>query len=182
MITRGVGIDTHAQPDVIVAYDYYSERLTAYYSPNADGSLQAFHHERVGDGDPVCPTFANIQGLGPDVDLVPIDLDGDRMDELFMSTSTGRHFRFSFKSGAPVLVDYTTMNLYADKSNSNTTGDTWARNKRDRYYAAEIDGKPGEELIVYNPDRDDIEVVAARWETYPRWFQDGMRFKYPDLR
>ncbi|MEM8883965.1 MAG: CPBP family intramembrane glutamic endopeptidase [Planctomycetota bacterium] len=33
-----------------------------------------------------------------------------------------------------------------------------------------------------DPDREDIEVVAARWSEYPRWFQDGMRFKYPSLR
>jgi len=31
-------------------------------------------------------------------------------------------------------------------------------------------------------DREDLEVVAARWSEYPRWFQDGMRFKYPKLR
>jgi len=31
-------------------------------------------------------------------------------------------------------------------------------------------------------DREDLEVVAAHWNEYPRWFQDGMRFKYPRLR
>ncbi|MHC4956823.1 MAG: lysostaphin resistance A-like protein [Planctomycetota bacterium] len=31
-------------------------------------------------------------------------------------------------------------------------------------------------------DRDDEEVLAAHWTEYPRWFQDGMRFKYPRLR
>jgi len=33
-----------------------------------------------------------------------------------------------------------------------------------------------------DPDREDIEVIAAQWHSYPRWFQDGMRFKYPSLR
>jgi len=31
-------------------------------------------------------------------------------------------------------------------------------------------------------DREDVEVLAARWHEYPRWFQDGMRYKYPRLR
>ncbi|MGH7163184.1 MAG: hypothetical protein ACREID_06855, partial [Planctomycetota bacterium] len=30
--------------------------------------------------------------------------------------------------------------------------------------------------------RDDTEIVAAKWASYPRWFQDGMRLKYPRLR
>ena len=33
-----------------------------------------------------------------------------------------------------------------------------------------------------DPDREDLEVIAARWAEYPRWFQDGMMFKYPRLR
>ncbi|MHC4939260.1 MAG: lysostaphin resistance A-like protein [Planctomycetota bacterium] len=33
-----------------------------------------------------------------------------------------------------------------------------------------------------DPDREDTEVMAAHWDEYPRWFQDGMRFKYPTLR
>ena len=33
-----------------------------------------------------------------------------------------------------------------------------------------------------DPDHEDTEVVAAHWHQYPRWFQDGMRFKYPRLR
>ncbi len=41
---------------------------------------------------------------------------------------------------------------------------------------------PEEGRFVLDPEREDIEVVAARWDTYPRWFQDGMRFKYPKLR
>lgn len=31
-------------------------------------------------------------------------------------------------------------------------------------------------------DADDVEVLAARWATYPRWFKDGMRRKHPSLR
>ena len=31
-------------------------------------------------------------------------------------------------------------------------------------------------------DADDLEVLAARWPTYPLWFQDGMRRKHPSLR
>lgn len=31
-------------------------------------------------------------------------------------------------------------------------------------------------------DADDLEVLAARWRTYPLWFQDGMRRKHPSLR
>jgi hypothetical protein len=33
-----------------------------------------------------------------------------------------------------------------------------------------------------DPDRDDLEVVRARWHTYPTWFHDGMRRKHPSLR
>ena len=31
-------------------------------------------------------------------------------------------------------------------------------------------------------DADDLDVLAARWATYPLWFQDGMRRKHPQLR
>ena len=31
-------------------------------------------------------------------------------------------------------------------------------------------------------DADDLEVIEARWDSYPRWFHDGMRRKYPHLR
>ena len=34
----------------------------------------------------------------------------------------------------------------------------------------------------FDPDREDLDVLAAQWDQYPRWFQDGMRFKYPSLR
>jgi len=37
-------------------------------------------------------------------------------------------------------------------------------------------------VFEVDPDREDLEVMAARWSGYPRWFQDGMRFKYPALR
>ncbi len=33
-----------------------------------------------------------------------------------------------------------------------------------------------------DPDREDIEVIRARWSDYPGWFKDGMRFRYPELR
>lgn len=36
--------------------------------------------------------------------------------------------------------------------------------------------------FVVDPDAEDLEVVRARWATYPRWFQDGMRRKYAALR
>jgi hypothetical protein len=36
--------------------------------------------------------------------------------------------------------------------------------------------------FVVDPDLEDLEVVAARWPTYPLWFQDGMRRKHPTLR
>jgi len=42
------------------------------------------------------------------------------------------------------------------------------------------DSEPGR--FDVDSDREDLEVVAARWNEYPRWFQDGMRFKYPKLR
>ena len=31
-------------------------------------------------------------------------------------------------------------------------------------------------------DREDLEVIRARWGDYPGWFKDGMRFRYPELR
>jgi hypothetical protein len=39
-----------------------------------------------------------------------------------------------------------------------------------------------EERFVVDPDDEDLEVVRARWCSYPHWFQDGMRRKYPALR
>jgi len=33
-----------------------------------------------------------------------------------------------------------------------------------------------------DPEHEDLEVVAARWPSYPLWFQDGMRRKHPRLR
>jgi hypothetical protein len=36
--------------------------------------------------------------------------------------------------------------------------------------------------FVVDPDREDLEIVAARWRTYPSWFHDGMRRKHPALR
>ena len=33
-----------------------------------------------------------------------------------------------------------------------------------------------------DPDREDLQIVIARWGDYPGWFKDGMRFTYPRLR
>src|SRR5262245_51798288 len=33
-----------------------------------------------------------------------------------------------------------------------------------------------------DPEREDLEVIGARWASYPLWFQDGMRRKHPSLR
>jgi len=41
---------------------------------------------------------------------------------------------------------------------------------------------PEDGNFVLDPDVEDTEVMAAHWNEYPRWFQDGMRFKYPKLR
>lgn len=35
--------------------------------------------------------------------------------------------------------------------------------------------------LVVDPDRDDVDDVAARWAEFPRWFQDGMRKKHARL-
>lgn len=40
----------------------------------------------------------------------------------------------------------------------------------------------GDGTFRVDQDADDQEVLAAHWAEYPRWFQDGMRFKYPRLR
>ncbi|MDA1000264.1 MAG: hypothetical protein O2807_07080 [bacterium] len=60
--------------------------------------------------------------------------------------------------------------------------------------ARKIIGRQGEVLSVplllprslllddLDPDADDLEHIASRWPEYPRWFQDGMRRKYPELR
>jgi membrane protease YdiL (CAAX protease family) len=45
----------------------------------------------------------------------------------------------------------------------------------------DVEARPDGTFAV-DPDREDLEVVEARWADYPRWFQDGMRFKYPRLR
>ena len=36
--------------------------------------------------------------------------------------------------------------------------------------------------FVVDDDADDLEVMRARWASYPPWFQDGMRRKHPSLR
>jgi membrane protease YdiL (CAAX protease family) len=36
--------------------------------------------------------------------------------------------------------------------------------------------------FVVDSDAEDLETIRARWKGYPRWFQDGMRFRYPRLR
>ena len=41
---------------------------------------------------------------------------------------------------------------------------------------------PEDGKFTVDPDKEDVEVIAAKWNEYPRWFQDGMRFKYPRLR
>jgi membrane protease YdiL (CAAX protease family) len=41
---------------------------------------------------------------------------------------------------------------------------------------------PEEGRFLLDPDREDTEILTAHWAEYPRWFQDGMRFKYPKLR
>ena len=40
--------------------------------------------------------------------------------------------------------------------------------------------EPGKFLV--DPDEEDLGVLSAHWAEYPRWFQDGMRFKHPSLR
>jgi membrane protease YdiL (CAAX protease family) len=41
---------------------------------------------------------------------------------------------------------------------------------------------PEKGRFILDPDLEDTEIMAAHWGEYPRWFQDGMRFKYPKLR
>ncbi len=36
--------------------------------------------------------------------------------------------------------------------------------------------------FVVDADLEDLEVVQARWASYPLWFQDGMRRKHAALR
>ena len=36
--------------------------------------------------------------------------------------------------------------------------------------------------FVVNPDANDLAVIRARWADYPRWFHDGMRRQYLELR
>lgn len=43
-------------------------------------------------------------------------------------------------------------------------------------------GRRPEGGFAVDAEKEDIEVVAARWRDYPRWFQDAMRFRYPRLR
>jgi len=41
---------------------------------------------------------------------------------------------------------------------------------------------PEDGRFVVDPEREDTDVLSAHWQGYPRWFQDGMRYKYPRLR
>jgi len=43
-------------------------------------------------------------------------------------------------------------------------------------------GPPEDGRFIVDPGHEDVDVLAAHWKEYPRWFQDGMRFKYPSLR
>ncbi len=43
-------------------------------------------------------------------------------------------------------------------------------------------GRTSEGAFLVDPDREDLEVVRARWAGYPTWFHDGMRRKHPSLR
>lgn len=43
--------------------------------------------------------------------------------------------------------------------------------------ARDADGR-----FVVDAEADDLEVVEARWASYPLWFQDGMRRKHAALR
>ncbi len=36
--------------------------------------------------------------------------------------------------------------------------------------------------FLVDADLEDLEIVRARWPTYPLWFHDGMRRKHPSLR
>ncbi len=36
--------------------------------------------------------------------------------------------------------------------------------------------------FVVDPGAEDLDVVRARWASYPRWFHDGMRRKHASLR
>jgi hypothetical protein len=36
--------------------------------------------------------------------------------------------------------------------------------------------------FIVDPAAEDLEIVRARWNDYPLWFQDGMRRKVPALR
>lgn len=38
-----------------------------------------------------------------------------------------------------------------------------------------------EDRLVVDPERDDVDHIAAHWTEYPRWFQDGMRRKHARL-
>jgi len=44
-----------------------------------------------------------------------------------------------------------------------------------------VEATEGGRFLV-DAEREDVEVLAARWTGYPRWFQDAMRLKYPRLR
>ncbi len=35
--------------------------------------------------------------------------------------------------------------------------------------------------LVVDPERDDVDWIASRWASFPRWFQDGMRKKHARL-
>ena len=41
---------------------------------------------------------------------------------------------------------------------------------------------PEDGRFILDPNLEDTDVLAAHWNAYPRWFQDGMRFKHPKLR
>jgi len=41
---------------------------------------------------------------------------------------------------------------------------------------------PEDGRFILDANLEDTEILAAHWNEYPRWFQDGMRFKYPKLR
>ncbi len=42
--------------------------------------------------------------------------------------------------------------------------------------------QPEPNRFLVDPDNEDEAVLRAQWSTFPRWFQDAMRYRYPRLR
>lgn len=144
--------------DTVVAYDTNNRRLTVFVADRS-GALEAHALASV-HGSSQTIRFDNLaDGLG----VVPIDRNGDGKDELFMHEPGGKHWLLSFDTPTNVSVAaYDHHTWITGREWRPNLKSSWKQNNKDSYYAAEIDGRRGEELIVYNTASNELGILKTQ--------------------